>query len=311
MADKTFLITGSTGETGGYAIKALSHAPVTIRALVRREDERAARLRATGVETVVGDLLAIDKVRSAMDGVSAAYFVYPLLPGLVTATAYFAQAAADAGLQAIVNMSQISARRDSPSHQARDHWVSERVFDWSGLPVTHLRPTFFAQWLTRGKQVETIAEGGFFRLPFGTGRHAPIAAEDQGRLIAAILTDPAPHAGETYRVCGPVEMDYHGVAAAMSEALGRTVVYEPIEIPDYRRQLERLGMPEQMIQHLCAVAEDYRSGLFRGTDEVIEKLTGIPPMTVQAFVKAHREELGGASRSPSRMREAIVPGKAR
>jgi uncharacterized protein YbjT (DUF2867 family) len=36
-------------------------------------------------------------------------------------------------------MSQISARLDSKSHAARDHWLSERVFDWSGVP-THLRP---------------------------------------------------------------------------------------------------------------------------------------------------------------------------
>ena len=161
------------------------------------------------------------------------------------------------------------------------------------MPVTHLRPTFFAQWLTRGKQITTIAEEGYFRLPFGTGRHAPIAAEDQGRMIAAILTDPAPHAGRTYPLCGPVEMDHHGVAAAMSEELGRAIVYQPMEISDYRRQLEALNMPEQMIQHLCAVAEDYRAGLFRGTDQVIEKITGFPPMTVQAFVEAHRADLGG------------------
>jgi NAD(P)H dehydrogenase (quinone) len=293
MTKKTVLVTGSTGATGGFAIDALIKKRVPIRALVRKDDERAARLRAMGVETRVGDLLDIDDVRAAMEGVSTAYFVYPLLPGLVTASAYFAQAATEAGLQGIVNMSQISARRDSGSHQARDHWISERVFDWAAVPVTHLRPTFFAEWLTRGKQVKTIAQESCFRLPFGTGRHAPIAAEDQGRIIAAILNDPAPHAGKTYPLCGPLEMDYHGVAAAISEELGRTIVYQPMEIPDYRQQLEALNMPEQMIQHLCAVAEDYRAGRFAGTDQVIEKITGIPPMTVQAFVEAHRQELGG------------------
>jgi NAD(P)H dehydrogenase (quinone) len=293
MTGKPVLVTGSTGATGGFAIEALLTMSVSVRALVRKDDERAARLRELGVETWVGDLLEIDDVRAAMEGARAAYFVYPLLPGLVTASVYFAQAAIEAKLQAIVNMSQISARRDSLSHQARDHWVSERVFDWSRVPVTHLRPTFFAQWLTRGKQVRTIAEKGYFRLPFGTGRHAPIAAEDQGRVIAAILGNPAPHAGKTYELCGPVELDYHGVAAAISEELGRTVVYEPMEIPDYRKQLEALGMPEQMIQHLCAVAEDYRAGRFAGTDRVIETITGIPPMTVQAFVEAHRPEFGG------------------
>ena len=291
MPDKTVLITGGTGATGGYAIEALRALPVSVRALVRKDDDRAKALRTGGVETVVGDLLEIDDVRAAMEGVSSAYFVYPLLPGLVTATAYFAQAAREAGLQAIVNMSQISARRNSASHQARDHWISEQVFDWSGVPITHVRPTFFAEWLTRGEQVRTIATEGFFRLPFGTGRHAPIAAADQGRLIAAVLADAVPHAGKTYPLCGPVEMDYHGVAAAMSEELGRTIVYQPMEIAAYRRQLEARHMPEQMIQHLCAVAQDYRAGLFEGVDRIIEKVTGIPPMSVQAFVEAHSDEL--------------------
>ena len=293
MTKKAVLVTGSTGATGGFAVAELLRMGVPVRALVHTDDMRAARLREAGVETRVGDLREIDDVRAAMEGVGAAYFVYPLLPGLVSAAVYFAQAAVEAGVRAIVDMSQISARRDSRSHQARDHWIAEQVFDWSGVPVTHLRPTFFAQWLTRGKQVKTIVEHGVFRLPFGIGRHAPIAAEDQGRVIAAILCNPAPHAGKTYELCGPIEMDYHGVAAAISEELGRPVVYEPIEITDYRRQLEALAMPEQMIQHLCAVAEDYRAGLFAGTDRVIEAITGIPPMTVQAFVEAHRAELGG------------------
>jgi hypothetical protein len=53
-----------------------------------------------------------------------------LIPGLIDATAYFAQAARKAGLRSIVSMSQISARRESKSRQARDDWISERVFSF-------------------------------------------------------------------------------------------------------------------------------------------------------------------------------------
>src|SRR5260370_7050334 len=84
-------------------------------------------------------------MRGAVKGVRRAYFVYPIRPGIIQATAYFAQAAREAGVEAIVNMSQVSAREDAKSHAARDHWVAERVFDWSGIPSTHLRPTFFAE----------------------------------------------------------------------------------------------------------------------------------------------------------------------
>ena len=60
---------------------------------------------------------------------------------MIDATAYFALAAKHARVAAVVNTSQISARYDSKSHAARDHWIAERVFDWSGIAVTHLRPT--------------------------------------------------------------------------------------------------------------------------------------------------------------------------
>ncbi len=226
-----------------------------------------------------------------MVGANAAYFVYPIVPGLIEASAYFAEAAKETGLTTIVNMSQISARRDSLNHQARDHWVSERVFDWCDVPVTHLRPTFFAEWLTYPRMRKDIATG-VMNLPFGDGRHAPIAAEDQGRVIAAILTSPGPHRGRTYELFGPIEMDQYGIAAAVSEALGRPIVYHPIDVEQFRHKLNQFGLPAQIVQHLCAVAVDFQNGRFAGSNDVVRDLTGVPPMTVQAFVHAHASEFG-------------------
>jgi hypothetical protein len=72
----------------------------------------------------------MDSVRQAMEGMTAAYFVYQLIPGLIDATAYFAQAAREAVLRSIVNMSQISSRPELKNHLARDHWILERVFSF-------------------------------------------------------------------------------------------------------------------------------------------------------------------------------------
>jgi uncharacterized protein YbjT (DUF2867 family) len=288
MSSRRILVTGATGETGGYTTDLLLEEGFAVRAFVHKADERSDKLKARGAEIVVGDLLELDDVRSALKDVNAAYFVYPIRPGLIDATAYFAQAAKDAGIDGIVNMSQISARYESKSHAARDHWIAERVFDWSGVPVTHIRPTFFAQWLTYPHNRKHILERGVISEPLGNGRHAPIAAEDQARLIAAILADPAPHKGQIYSLFGPVEMDQAGIAKAVGEVLGRPVDYEPITIDTYRMRLEGAGvMPPFLIQHLCAVAQDYRDGIFAGTDDVIGRVTGKPPMTVQEFVTAH------------------------
>ena len=295
MSAEEILVTAATGETGRYTVQRLVEKGHAVRALVHREDERSEALRSAGAEIVVGDLLEHDDAIRATAGTTAAYFCYPIRPGLIQATAYFADAAKRAGLEAVVNLSQISARENSKSHAARDHWIAERVFDWSGVPVVHLRPTFFAQWLLYPRSRATIVEEGIIDLPYGEGRHAPIAAEDQARLIAAILAEPAAHLGKTYPLHGPIEQDQAGIAAAVSEVLGRKISYRPLTIPQYRERLEKAGLPEIMVQHFCAVALDYQNGIFSGEDKIIAEVTGQPPMTVQEFVTLHRNAFTAVS----------------
>jgi uncharacterized protein YbjT (DUF2867 family) len=167
MNSEKFLVTAATGDTGRYTVQRLLEKGHAVRALVHKEDERSEALRGTGAEVVVGDLLEHDDAIRVTAGTSAAYFCYPLRPGLIQASAYFAYAAKRAGLEAVVNMSQISAREDSKSHAARDHWIAERVFDWSAVPVVHLRPTFFAQRLLYPHSWATIVENGIIDLPYG------------------------------------------------------------------------------------------------------------------------------------------------
>lgn len=287
MTDK-FLVTGATGETGGYTVRRLLEKGHAVRAMVHKEDERAEALRRAGAEVVVGDLFEHDDAIRATADITAAYFCYPVRPGIIQTTAYFTDAARRAGLKAVINMSQISAREDSKSHAARDHWIAERIFDWSGVPTVHLRPTFFSQWLLYPFARRTIVERSIIDLPYGAGRHAPIAAEDQARLIAALLVEPAVHLGKTYTLHGPIELDQPGIAAAISEVLGRKISYQPLTIPEYRQRLEKFGLPEFLIQHFCAIAVDYQNGIFLGADKIIAEVTGVPPMTVQDFVASHR-----------------------
>src|SRR6202012_547788 len=167
------------------------------------------------------------------------------------------------GVAGIVNMSQISARRGAASNAARIHWLGERILDWSPVTVTHSRPTYFAEWYTIFG-AKGIREEGVLRLPFGDGRHAPITAEDQGRVIAAILETPDEHAGQVYPLFGAVEMNHYQIAEAISEALGRPVRYEPAEIPTWIEDLKARGFPESSAQHRSRDAGAYQNGVFAG-----------------------------------------------
>src|ERR1700730_12689605 len=119
-----FLIVGAAGRngaTGNYAARQLLAMGLPVRAFVRQADERADELSALGAEIAVGDILNLEDVRAALDGVQRAYFPYPIAEGLLEATATFAAAAKQAGLQSMVNMSQITARPNHPSPAARQH----------------------------------------------------------------------------------------------------------------------------------------------------------------------------------------------
>jgi uncharacterized protein YbjT (DUF2867 family) len=255
--------------------------------LVHADDERSRRLADLGAEVVTGDLLDFAAISSAMAGVTAAYFCYPIAPGrLLEATTIFAQAASEAGVRAVVNMSQISARREAKSHAAQEHWLAERLLDRTALITTHLKPTFFADWLT----MFSSRENGevVLRLPFADGRHAPIVAADQARVIAAILTNPAPHGRQSYPLYGPVELNHYEIAEKMSATLGVPVRYEPVEIATFAEALLARGQSEFLVQHLAHVAQDYRDGIFSGTNNLVEVISGTPATTVEQFTAANR-----------------------
>jgi uncharacterized protein YbjT (DUF2867 family) len=236
-------------------------------------------------------------VSEALQGITAAYFVFPVkVPGILEATAFFAQAALEQGVGAIVNMSQISARRIAKSHAAQNHWIAERLLDRSGIPVTHLRPTFFAEWLMYVS--ESIKEKNMFPLPFGDARYAPIAAEDQGRVIAAILKDSAEHAGKTYPLYGPKELTQYEVADILTQVLGRKITYVPVEIEAFSEIWKEMGYSPYIRQHISAVAQDCRDGVFSGTNDLVEKLTGQKPLQLVDYITKHKAALTLADKNP-------------
>src|SRR5262245_19040224 len=96
VVQQKFLVTGATGATGGKTVEQLLARGHHVRALAHREDNRSKRLKEAGAEVVFGDFLDFDAMRAALRGIRGAYFCYPIRPGILQATAYFAHAAKEA-----------------------------------------------------------------------------------------------------------------------------------------------------------------------------------------------------------------------
>ncbi|MFE2187458.1 NAD(P)H-binding protein [Streptomyces sp. NPDC059455] len=300
MPGPPILVTGAAGSTGAVGrtvVEELRRRELPVRAMVHREDERAEALRATGAEVVAGDLTRAPDVARVLDGCGRMYFGMSVSPKYLEATMTTAAVARDyARLDALVNMSQMTVSQmdltsTSESTQQREHWLAEQALNWSGLPVTHLRPTVFMENpLFTTFAYHSIAEEGTIRLPFGAGRTSPVAARDVAAVVAAILVDPSSHIGRTYHLTGPASIDMTAMAEEFAAALGRPVAYVDVSYEAWvNHDLKALGLPGHLFDHLATMARLHAENRYDRRTDDIETITGRPATGVREYVREHPE----------------------
>jgi uncharacterized protein YbjT (DUF2867 family) len=293
-----YLITGAGGGIGSISrrvVQLLLDGGAQVRAMVRRNDDRADQLRAMGADVIVGDLTSAGDIVAAMDGASRMFFNMSVSPDYLSATAEVCAVALDRGhLDVVVNMSQMTVSQmtltsTDQSKQHRLHWLAEHVLNWSGLPVIHVRPTVFLDNpLFTLLASQTVRERGVLVLPFGTGRTSPIAADDVARVVATLLRDPADRIGQIYELTGPEVLDVNGLAEQFTRALKRSISAEDLPLDKWERDvLAPVGLPDHVKQHIATMARLHREGRYdRATDDV-EQITGQPAQTVEQYVASN------------------------
>ncbi len=293
MAKPIILVTGATGKTGAPVVEQLLERGYPVRAFVHKIDDRSQQLSDLGADVVVGDFHDLESVRQAMKGVGRVYLCYPPFDGLLHATTNIAIAARDEGVEAVVNMSQISAREEAASPLAHEHWQAEQLLDWADVGASHIHPTFFAEdlYLVTG---DSIPREGKICLPFGDGKHAPVSAEDIARVVVGMLSDPKQHVGKRYVVTGPRDMSVNEMAEVFSKELDKPVQYVNIPVEAWKTVLmEQAGMPEYLATHLAAVAVDHQNGIFSAETDVVQSIGGQPPESLASFIRRNIEVFGG------------------
>ncbi|MGF6872775.1 NAD(P)H-binding protein [Paraburkholderia sp. MM5477-R1] len=294
MSDqKPILVTGAAGRVGAVGrtvTELLLKKGKTVRAMVRKEDERSAALRNMGAEVVTGDLLDLQAMHRVIEGCETMYFGMSVSDVYLAATVNAAAVAKHHGVKAFVNMSQmtlsqmnINETTASPQHKL--HWLAEQALHWSGLPVVHVRPTVFLEGFFLMFSSQSVKQADQIRLPFGEGKTSPVAAEDVARVVAEILANPQPHIGQTYHLTGPHSESMHFYAQEYANALGRPITYQDIPLAPWREKLLERGLPPHLVDHLSTMADLHRAGRYDRMSEDVLNLTGQPPISVQEFVK--------------------------
>jgi uncharacterized protein YbjT (DUF2867 family) len=291
--ESPILITGAAGTVGRAVCELLTGRGSKVRALVRNEDVRSAKLAERGVEVVVGDLLDLHAMHRAIEGCERIYFGMTVSAQYLEATVNAAAVAKHHNVSAFVNISQmtvsqmgINSTTDSP--QQKLHWLAEQALNWSGVPAVHVRPTSFLDTFFLRLSANSIREHQQIQLPFGNGKTSPIASEDVARVIAAIIEDPGRHIGNVYELTGPRSQDMNGVAEEFSKALGRPITYVNVPWELWRKQLEDSGrLSPHALAHLATMALLKQQNRYDRLTSDVEKVTGTPPLSVYDFVLRH------------------------
>jgi uncharacterized protein YbjT (DUF2867 family) len=297
MVDSDLVLIPGAGGVGRTVIDQLRAQDVPVRVMVRRDDDRAVELRALGADVVLGDLTRPESVAAALEGVGRMYFAMPVSPDHLLAATVVATVAREHGeLAGLVGMSQMTvsqmtATSTAESQQQRLHWLAEQVLNWSGLPVVHIRPTsFLDNPLFTTLAARSIRGNDTIALPFGTGRTSPVTVDDVARVVATVLRDPAPHIGHVYELTGPHAVDMTQMAEEFSRALGRPVSYLDVPLDQWRSEvLAKAGLPPHTEQHIATMARLHRENRYDRVSDDVERLTGVPAQTIEAFVAARRD----------------------
>jgi uncharacterized protein YbjT (DUF2867 family) len=292
------LVTGAAGAVGAIGrnlTQFLVARGQKVRALVRREDERAEALRRLGAEAVEGDLTDLPSMHRAIEGCKRIYFGMSVSAAYLEATINTAAIARHHGVEAFVNMSQmtvtqmsISETTESPQHKL--HWLAEQALSWSGLPVVTVRPTVFLEGFFLQLAAPGVRGSNELALPMGSGKTSPISSVDVARAVALILDDPTPHIGQIYDLTGPESADLDHYARVFSEVLGRPIRYRDVALPTWSESLRQARFPEHVVRHLSAMAELTQLGRYDRMTDTFCKLTGEAPMNMREFVKLHAPE---------------------
>jgi uncharacterized protein YbjT (DUF2867 family) len=289
------LVTGATGLSGSELVRRLSGKGIPSRALVRNLAKAQPLTLLPNVEVVVGDMARPESLTEALRGVDRAILISSSDPTMLETQSTFIDAARKAGVQHVVKLSGIIPELDSPFRFARMHAEIEKRLEASGVAYTHLRagefmPSYF-------RQVPSIVARGILALPMADARIASVDIGDIAEVAIAVLTTPG-HEGKTYSLTGPESLTMAEVAAKLSAAIGKPVVYVNVAPEDARQARLAAGMPPYLAEGLDELFAERRKGKESTVWPTIQEIFGWAPTTFDEFARRNAAIFRGEQPSP-------------
>ena len=129
-----------------------------------------------------------------------------------------------------------------------------------GIAHTIVNPGFFADDYLL--PIGLAAHLGVFPWMYGDSRNAPPSNEDIARVAAAVLMDPARHAGKSYRPTGPELLGAKEMAQAIGRVVGRSLRVIPTPTWLFMKSARMAGLPVDTLSNIRYYVDDHKRGAF-------------------------------------------------
>jgi uncharacterized protein YbjT (DUF2867 family) len=257
------LVTGATGNVGRHVVAGLRAAGRPVRTLSRRGGDFR------------GDLRDPPSLRAALDGVDAAFLLWPGPSG------DGAEAAAELIAGRVRRIVYLSAH--SPE---TGFWgVVEKTVERSGADWTFLRAGGFA---TNTLAWADMIRAGEVRWPYGEAARPMIHERDIAEVAVRALTGDG-HVGARYELTGPANVTQAEQARLIGAAVGREVRWTELDPAAARRQLIAEWGDEAFADGALAY---WASLVGRGepVTSTVEEVTGHPARTFAEWARDHADD---------------------
>ena len=268
----TILIIGATGTIGTSLVQQLASHPVAVNALTRNPSKAKFP---NGVTAVAGDMLDVESMRKALQGVNTLFLLNAVSTQELTEAVLTLNLAREAGIERLVYFSVFNAETFTDVPHFTSKYAVERMIAQAGIPATILRPNCFMQ-NDAAYFKDALMGPGLYPFPIGDKGVSMVDVRDIGEIAAqAVLkrersSQALPN--EIINLIGPDALTGPSIAKIWSATLNKQVAYTGSDTAPFEARLAQHA-PSWMAMDMRLMLDRFCSDGMVATSADVDKMT--------------------------------------
>ncbi|TYP76375.1 SDR family oxidoreductase [Paenibacillus methanolicus] len=286
------LVTGATGKLGSKVVEALlKKVPASQLAVSVRNPEKAAELKAQGVEVRQGDFDRPETLDAAFAGIDRLLMISADGDTETRIRQHTdAVAAAKRANVGFIAYTSATNARESSLFLAEVHRVTEEAMIATGIPYAFLRNNWYLE--NELGSIQGALAGQPWLTSAGGGKAGWALRQEYAEAAAAVLAGEG-HENAVYELGGPLRTQEE-LAAAVSAVIGRDIPVHQADDAEYASIMAGAGVPDFVVPILVGIQKGIREGALEVASGDLEKLIGRPVTTLDQALAALVKELPSA-----------------